>query len=197
MKDLKNRRQHLNIAINVVIGVLVFLMFCVILSLLVPKDFTKYQNEIKDLNAQISSLNEKIENNEKQISDLTTSNKSIADENQKLKEEKSTLESEKNNLINEKNELNTKIDQLQKTTASQSQTSTSSTSSTTSSHSSTSDSKPVSPSTSSNTNSEMVWVGETGTKYHIQSCRTLKGKGHQITLQQALSEGKQACKVCH
>ena len=43
----------------------------------------------------------------------------------------------------------------------------------------------------------MVWVGETGDKYHIQSCRTLKGKGHQITLQQALSEGRQACKVCH
>ena len=43
----------------------------------------------------------------------------------------------------------------------------------------------------------MVWVGETGTKYHIQSCPTLKGKGHQITLQQAQSEGREPCKVCH
>lgn len=48
-----------------------------------------------------------------------------------------------------------------------------------------------------NNNLQMVWVGDTGTKYHIQSCRTLKGKGHQITKQQALAEGRQACKVCH
>ena len=43
----------------------------------------------------------------------------------------------------------------------------------------------------------MVWVGETGTKYHNQGCRTLKGKGHQITMQQALAEGREPCKVCH
>ena len=43
----------------------------------------------------------------------------------------------------------------------------------------------------------MVWVGETGTKYHYQGCRTLKGKGHQITLQQAQAEGRAPCKVCH
>lgn len=43
----------------------------------------------------------------------------------------------------------------------------------------------------------MVWVGDTGNKYHYQDCRTLRGKGHQITVQQALAEGRQACKVCH
>ena len=42
----------------------------------------------------------------------------------------------------------------------------------------------------------IVWVGETGTKYHRQDCRTLKGKGHSITLQQALNQGREACKVC-
>ncbi len=46
-------------------------------------------------------------------------------------------------------------------------------------------------------NSENVWVGETGTKYHIQSCRTLRGKGHQITMFQALAEERQPCKVCY
>ena len=50
---------------------------------------------------------------------------------------------------------------------------------------------------SSEDTSEIVWVGESGNKYHTQNCRTLKGAGHQITLQQALSEGRQACKVCH
>ena len=53
------------------------------------------------------------------------------------------------------------------------------------------------PQTSTDTNTEMVWVGETGTKYHNQNCRTLKGNGHQITLKQALSEGREPCKVCY
>lgn len=50
---------------------------------------------------------------------------------------------------------------------------------------------------SSNENTTMVWIGETGTKYHEQDCRTLKGKGHQITLDEALSEGRGACGVCY
>lgn len=47
-----------------------------------------------------------------------------------------------------------------------------------------------------NNNEEMTWVGDTGTKYHRKTCRTLKGNGHQITMKQALSEGRTACKVC-
>ena len=52
-------------------------------------------------------------------------------------------------------------------------------------------------STQTNTNEQMVWVGNTGTKYHKQNCRTLKGNGHQITMQQAIAEGREACKVCY
>jgi len=52
---------------------LTFLLILYKFSLVIPKDLTKYQNEVKDLNAQISLLNEKIENNEKQISDLVKS----------------------------------------------------------------------------------------------------------------------------
>lgn len=44
--------------------------------------------------------------------------------------------------------------------------------------------------------SETVWVGNTGSKYHRQSCGTLKGKGHKITLKEALAEGREPCKVC-
>lgn len=57
--------------------------------------------------------------------------------------------------------------------------------------------KTTSQTSTSNNKSQMVWVGETGTKYHYQGCRTLKGKGHQITLQQAQAEGRAPCKVCH
>lgn len=52
-------------------------------------------------------------------------------------------------------------------------------------------------STQTNTDEQMVWVGNTGTKYHKQNCRTLKGNGHQITMQQAIAEGREACKVCY
>ena len=55
-----------------------------------------------------------------------------------------------------------------------------------------------SKSVSSETNTaEMVWVGNTGTKYHYESCPTLKGNGHQITLQQAINEGRAPCQRCH
>ena len=42
-----------------------------------------------------------------------------------------------------------------------------------------------------------VYVGETGTKYHYQGCRTLKNGGRAISLEAALAEGRTACKVCH
>lgn len=41
-----------------------------------------------------------------------------------------------------------------------------------------------------------VYVGNTGTKYHRESCSTLKGKGHAISLEKALSEGREPCKRC-
>ncbi len=48
-----------------------------------------------------------------------------------------------------------------------------------------------------NSTTQMVWVGKTGTKYHRQSCPTLKGKGIQITYEQAISQNRQPCKVCY
>lgn len=50
--------------------------------------------------------------------------------------------------------------------------------------------------TNTKNNSETVWIGKTGTKYHRESCRTLKGKGTSITLKKALSQGREPCKVC-
>ena len=42
----------------------------------------------------------------------------------------------------------------------------------------------------------VVYIGATGTKYHRQSCSTLKGKGKAVTLNDALSQGKEPCKRC-
>lgn len=90
-----------------------------------------------------------------------------------------------------------------KSTASSTKEKNNSTSSKKTSSSSSSTSKSTSSSTktsSSNKNtssSGYVWVGNTGHKYHKQTCPTLKGKGHKITLKEALAEGREACKVCY
>lgn len=50
--------------------------------------------------------------------------------------------------------------------------------------------------TSDSSYAQTVYIGETGTKYHRQSCGTLKGNGRPITLDEALAQGREACKVC-
>lgn len=47
------------------------------------------------------------------------------------------------------------------------------------------------------TTEESVWIGETGTKYHRSNCRTLRGNKYQITLQEAINQGREPCKVCN
>ena len=43
---------------------------------------------------------------------------------------------------------------------------------------------------------ETVYIGKTGTKYHRQDCGTLKGNGTAITLDEAIAQGRTACKIC-
>lgn len=50
---------------------------------------------------------------------------------------------------------------------------------------------------SSVSNEKTVWIGKTGTKYHRQNCRTLSGGATAISLNEALAEGRAACKVCN
>lgn len=46
------------------------------------------------------------------------------------------------------------------------------------------------------TNDDTVYVASSGTKYHNQSCRTLKNGSTAVSLSAAKSSGYQACKVC-
>lgn len=48
-----------------------------------------------------------------------------------------------------------------------------------------------------NKQSRTVYVGKTGNKYHYQNCRTLKNGAYPMSLDDALAEGRTACKVCH
>ena len=58
-------------------------------------------------------------------------------------------------------------------------------------------SEPLTAPAASTNNSEMVWIGETGNKYHFENCRTLKGNKYQITMEEALAMGRTSCGVCN
>jgi len=47
------------------------------------------------------------------------------------------------------------------------------------------------------TSSRTVWIGDKGTKYHRKDCRTLKGNKYEITYDEAIRQGRKACKVCY
>lgn len=55
----------------------------------------------------------------------------------------------------------------------------------------------VAAGTSSGSTDMTVWIGETGTKYHYEHCRTLRGNKYEITLEEAKAQGRTPCKVCH
>lgn len=194
---LKEKNKFFSVILNVKNSAIIILSFLLFITIVTYPDssnsskISELNDKIQSLNAQLDEQNKKLENNpelqeaQKQIKNLQDANKSLTEKNKTLEDEKTTLE-------NEKNSLNTKLEEAQKTSA------TNTSKFQTVSISSSSSSKARSTSSNSSTsNSQMVWVGNTGTKYHVQSCRTLKGKGHQITMQQALAEGRQACKVCH
>ena len=48
----------------------------------------------------------------------------------------------------------------------------------------------------SDSTASTVYIGKTGSKYHRQTCRTLKGNGSAISLSDAKSQGRTACKIC-
>lgn len=125
------------------------------------------------------------------------SNKSISDTNNDIKtntvsNNNVTYKSSENKINNSTVEQSNKSENINKKTTTSSKTSTSS-----SSKSTTTTSKPSNTNISTNDkNSKTVWIGNTGTKYHRESCGTLKGKGHKITLKEAIAEGREPCKVC-
>ncbi|CRF31392.1 hypothetical membrane protein [Brachyspira suanatina] len=42
----------------------------------------------------------------------------------------------------------------------------------------------------------VVYITKTGKKYHLQSCRTIRGEAYKISLSEAKQKGYTACKVC-
>ena len=44
---------------------------------------------------------------------------------------------------------------------------------------------------------DVVYITDTGTKYHRATCRTLKKNKYEITKEEAIEQGYTACKVCN
>lgn len=156
---------------NIAIIILSFLFFC---SIVGQPNTTELENNIKSLNLTITKLEEEIDSNQVQIDKLQNENTNLKVELEELKDKDENLKS---------------ASEITKNTSQTNESSSNTTS--ISSHITNQ------YATQDNNTTEMVWVGDTGTKYHIQSCGTLKGKGHQITYQQAIAEGREPCKVCH
>lgn len=186
---------------NIAIVVLAVVLFFTICGYGGKEDVATYETEINSLNSKITELNNQI----KEYGNIINTQKETINT---LKEGKSTNKTNSESVKAEASSKQTNSSTNKSTTTSASAKTTSSSSkSSNSSNKSSSSSKNSQSSSVSNikkesaqktdNKTEMVWVGNTGTKYHYEDCRTLKGKGHQITLQQALAEGREPCKVCH
>lgn len=136
-----------------------------------------FQNEI---DANIIDNNTTAEN---------ASNNSVTNTNSNTNSSNTSSTSTKNS-VKESSTSSTK-EKSTKTSSKKTSSSSSSTSKSTSS------SAKASSSTKNNSSSGYVWVGNTGHKYHKQTCPTLKEKGHKITLKEALADDREPCKVCY
>lgn len=156
---------------NIVIIILSFILFCSIISY---PNTDELENTINNLNSQIVEQNNQISIYEEELKKIQTENQNrldkLKEENENLQKEKNELKEKNENLENENNQLRSS----KQTTTNDNST----TNSTTNNNNNTSNSittvKQVT--TQTNNTSHMVWVGNTGTKYHIQGCRTLKGR---------------------
>ena len=55
---------------------------------------------------------------------------------------------------------------------------------------------PVQTSNNTASTERIVYIGDSGTKYHKANCKTLKGNAYAITYAEAIAQGRTPCKVC-
>lgn len=128
------------------------------------------------------------EEKEEQIENLKSENETLVKEKQDLSIEKERLEQENHNLENEKStleeenkNLNTQIEELKKTSSMKNSSATTSAKTT----------------SIQDTNSTIVYVTETGSKYHKANCSYLKNSKIEMTLSNAEAQGYTPCSRCY
>lgn len=168
---------------NIIISILVVILFW---SIITRPNISNYENTI-------NSLNEKIYNYEKNMQETQTKLDELQENNKSLEDKTKTFENEANDLKKKNEELKNENENLKK----ENENLSASTKNKTNNQAiPVAQSNPQAKNTyaQQNQNTQMVWIGKTGNKYHRQSCPTLKGNGSQVPLQSVA--GREPCKVC-
>ncbi len=197
--NFKNFVKENSLAIEVILSIFVVIMLITSITIsnqknTIQKQYNELQTKLdttsKNLQKQIDEKNTKLLDNEKKISELQQEEKQneINNSIKSLETEKQKLEGEKNALEEEKQKLNTQIEELKKTSSTISQNKSTAAKTSTSSTAKTS---------AQNTNSTIVYVTNTGKKYHKSNCSYLKKSKIEMSLSNAQSSGYTPCSKCY
>ncbi len=143
------------------------------------------QSQVSRLEGDVSDLQAQVDESQPTIDDLKAQVASLT-------EEKTALQSQVDTLTSQKADLQKQVDTLKAGTSGSS----SSGSSSSGSSSSGSFSSGVAAYSSSDDQSETVYVTNTGSKYHSAGCRYLKKSQIPMSLSEAKRQGYTACSVC-
>ncbi len=198
LEKLKTFIKEKSLLVSSILAIIIIIMFATIIGTSGQKETlekqyhelqAKSEETSQSLQTQIKEKDSKITDNEKKITELQQEEKinEINESIKTLESEKQKLEEEKSALEGEKQTLTTQIEELKKTSSilterKNAKVSTSSSTVTT---------------TAQNTNSAIVYVTNTGKKYHKSSCSYLKKSKIQMTLSEAQSQGYTACSKCY
>ncbi|WP_455153083.1 hypothetical protein [Butyricicoccus sp.] len=145
-------------------------------------------NETASLQSQVSHLEGSVSDLQAQVDESQPTIDGLKAQVASLTEEKNGLQSQVDTLTSQKADLQNQVDTLKAGASSGS-------SSGSSSNGGSSASVPAAYS-SSNDQSETVYVTDTGSKYHSAGCRYLKKSQIPMSLSEAKRQGYTACSVC-
>lgn len=202
LEKLKTFIKEKSVLVSSILAIIIIIMFATILGTNGEKEtLEKQYNELQakteetteNLQTQIKEKDNKITDNEKKITELQQDEKKneISESIKILETEKQKLEEEKKGLEEEKQTLTNEIEELKKTSSILTERKNAAVS-----RSNNNSSNPVTTATQ-NTNSAIVYVTNTGSKYHKSSCSYLKKSKIQMSLSEAKSQGYTACSRCY
>lgn len=198
LKKFKDFIQKKYLLIESILTIVVIVMFIAIMGANSDKESLENQYKVlqaksedtsKTLQSQIEEKDNKINDNEKKITELQQEEKKneINQSIKTLESEKQKLEEEKKALEGEKQTLTTQIEELKKTSSILTERK----------NAKTSTSSDAVVTTAQNTTSAIVYVTNTGKKYHKSNCSYLKKSKIQMNLSEAKSQGYTACSRCY
>ncbi len=168
--NFKNFVKENSLAIEVILSIFVVIML--ITSITISNQKNTIQKQYNELQTKLDTTSKNLQ---KQIDEKNTK---LLDNEKKISE----LQQE------EKQKLNTQIEELKKTSSTISQNKSTAAKTSTSSTAKTS---------AQNTNSTIVYVTNTGKKYHKSNCSYLKKSKIEMSLSNAQSSGYTPCSKCY